>query len=157
MSEGRFYRLEFHIPQSKTPQRWASELFFAALRARFLSDRLFVGRRYWGKAWKSCWGQACSASVSLISPGRRSGPAGRQAAPGLRIILSDVLKTKRADLHISAPHWNDPERTQWTVSSGGDGGVRVRVRGDLLDDALRKQGNPPWNHMTGDTSFAYMT
>lgn len=67
-----------------------------------------------------------SASVSLMSRGRRTEPTGRQAPPGLRIILSDVLKTKRADLQISASHWNDPETTQWTVSSSsrradGDG------------------------------------
>lgn len=79
---------------------------------------------YWGKAWKSCWGQTRSASVSLISPGRRNGRTRRQAAPCLRIILSDVLKTKRADLQISASHWNDPEMTQWTVSSARHAGRR---------------------------------
>lgn len=59
----------------------------------------------------------CNASVSLMGSGRRSGQTGRQAARCLRIILSDMLKNKRADLQISVSHWNDPEMTQWTVSS----------------------------------------
>lgn len=85
--------------------------------AGFLTDSVFCRLWYWRKAWKSCWGQMCSASVSLMSCGRRSGQTRRQATRCLRIILSDMLRNKRADLHFSVSHWNDPEMTQWTVSN----------------------------------------
>lgn len=71
----------------------------------------------WRKAFKSCWGQMWSASVSLMSCGWRRRQTGRQPARCLRIILSDMLRTKRADLQNSASHSNDPEMTEWTVSS----------------------------------------
>lgn len=83
----------------------------------FLIDGMFCWSWYWRKAWKRCWGQMCRAPVSLMSCGRRGRQTGRQAARCLRIIPSDMLRTKRADSQISAPHSNDPEMTRWTVSS----------------------------------------
>lgn len=42
---------------------------------------------------------------------------GHGSACCLRIILSDMLRTKRADLHILVLHSSDPETTRWTGSS----------------------------------------
>lgn len=98
-------------------QKSSDFMKYLTTAAGFLIDSVFCWLCYRRKACKSCWGQMCSASVSLMSCGRRSGQTGRQATRGLRIILSDMLKNKRADLQISVSHWNDPEMTQWTVSS----------------------------------------
>lgn len=124
-----------------------------------LSDwRGFCGLWYWRKACKSCWGQMCSAAVSLMSCGRRSGQTGRQAARCLRIILSDMLRTKRADLQISASHWNDPEMTQWTVSSrqtrdlGGWMDVTVEVNADEAVRDPANMGNIWRNKQTNHTN-----